>query len=150
MWKDNLEKIRQEQKQYDTDINGGISEKEARVFIKKVKKEFKAALPEAYLNVLKVVNGVEYNGFILYGVDESILKSEPTQAVNGFIDNNEILYEDEWEKHYLFLGESSMSLYAYDVEAKKYYELDNPSGDVCEEFPDFEQMFDKLLQDALM
>ena len=112
------------EKKYGQDINYGISEEEAGIFIKAVKEELGIALPEEYLKIwllaslpymgiirrnvynyfailppawpsskyvcleqtleeelgialpeeylkiLRTINGIEYNGFILYGVDE--------------------------------------------------------------------------------
>ena len=149
MWKEHLEEIRQEEKQYGGDINCGISKEEAENFIKAVKEELGIALPEEYLKILTIVNGIEFNGFILYGADEPLLKKEPNQHVNGLIDCNKVWHENEWQKQYLFLGESSISWYVYDLKAKKYYELDNPSGEVSEEFNDFERMLDEMFEDSL-
>ena len=123
MWKERLEEIRQEEKRYGQDINCGISEEEAGTFIKV--------------------------GFILYGVDEPLLNEAPNQHINGLIDCNKVWYENEWQKQYLFLGEGSISWYVYDLKTKMYYELDNPSGEISEEFHDFERMLDKMLEDAL-
>lgn len=150
MWKEYLEEIRQEEKEYGDDINCGISEEEAEAFIKVVKDELGIALPKEYLKLLRTINGIEFNGFILYGVDEPLLKEAPNQHVNGLIDCNKVWYENEWQKQYLFLGEGSISWYVYDLKTKKYCELDNPSGEPGEEFENFEQMMDKMLGDALL
>ena len=150
MWKENLGRIIQEEAKYGDELNSGISEEEAKLFIKEVQDEFNITLPEDYIKILKVVNGIEFNGFILYGVDESLLQEAPKRYINGLIDCNKVWYENEWQKQYLFLGESNMSWYVFDLETKQYYELDNPSGDVCEEFNNFEQMLDKMLGDSLM
>lgn len=150
MWRERLEEIIEEEKKYGQEINCGISEEEAGLFIKAVKDEFDITLPEDYIKILRVVNGIEFNGIILYGVDEPILKEVPKQPINGLIDCNKIWYENEWQKQYLFLGEGSISWYVYELKTKKYYELDNPSGEISEEFNNFEQMFDKMLEDSLM
>ncbi|MDE7297653.1 MAG: SMI1/KNR4 family protein [Lachnospiraceae bacterium] len=150
MWKESLEEIRQGEKRYGGEINCGISEEEVELFIKEVENELNLALPEDYIKILKVVNGIEFNGTILYGVDEPLLKEAPSQHVNGLIDCNKVWYENEWQKQYLFLGEGSISWYVYDLGTKKYYELDNPSGEISEEFDNFEQMLDKMLEDSLM
>lgn len=150
MWKENLEEIIQEEKKYGQEINNGISEDEVKLFVKEVEDELNITLPEDYIKVLKVVNGIEFNGIILYGVDEPILKEIPKRHVNGLIDCNKVWYENEWQKQYLFLGEGSISWYVYDLKAKKYYELDNPSGEISEEFNNFEGMLDKMLEDSLM
>ncbi len=101
MWKERLDEIRQEEKRYGRDINCGISEEEAGTFIKAVKVELGIALPEEYLKILRTINGIEYNGFILYGVDEPLLNEAPNQHINGLIDCNKVWYENEWQKQYL-------------------------------------------------
>lgn len=150
MWKEKLEEIRQEEKRYGEELNGGISEEAAEGFRQAVKDELGVAVPEAYLEILRQINGLEYNGVILYGVDESLLQEAPNQSVNGLIDSNQVWYENEWQKQYLFLGEGSISWYVYDLKTKKYCELDNPSGELSGEFNGFEEMLDKMLADSLM
>jgi len=149
MWQENLEKIRQEEATYGEELNDGISEQEAAEFVKEVKKVLKMPVPEDYLKILKVINGIENNGIILYGVDEALLKNKPKRHVNGLIDNNQDWLDNEWDGNYLFLGDGNISWYVYDVDNKKYYELDQPSGDICYEFDSFELMFDKMLEDSL-
>ena len=148
-WKEYLKEIRQEEKRYGSDISCGISEEEAEIFKKTVKDELGIALPEEYLKILTTINGIEYKGFILYGADELLLNEAPNQHINGLIDCNKVLYENEWQKQYLFLGEGSISWYVYDLNTKRYCELDNPSGELGEEFDDLEQMLDKMVEDAL-
>lgn len=150
MWKESLERIIQEGKKYGEEINNGISEEEIELFIKNVEKELNLTLPDDYIEILRAVNGIEFNGMILYGVDEPILKEIPKQHVNGLIDSNKVWYENKWQKQYLFLGEGSISWYVYDLKTKKYYELDNPSGEISAEFDDFEQMVDKMFEDSLL
>lgn len=150
MWREHLEEIIQEEKKYGQEINSGISDEETALFIKEAEDKLSVTLPEEYIKVLRVVNGIEFNGVILYGADEPILKEAPKRQVNGLIDCNQVWYENEWQKQYLFLGEGSISWYVYDLKAKTYYELDNPSGEIGEEFSNFEQMLDKMLEDSLM
>lgn len=150
MWKESLERIIQEEEKYGQKINSGISEEEVKLFIKEVKNELNITLPEDYIKILRVVNGIEFNGMILYGVDEPLLKEVPNRHINGLINCNQVWYENEWQKQYLFLGEGSISWYVYDLKTKKYYELDNPSGEIDEEFNDFEQMLGKMFEDSLL
>ena len=102
MWKECLEEIRQEEKRYGKDINCGISEEEAGTFIKAVKDELGIALPEEYLKILRTINGIQYNGFILYGVDEPLLNEAPNQHINGLIDCNKVWYENNGKNNIFF------------------------------------------------
>lgn len=145
-----LKEIAREMAEYGEKVNNGARKREIVEFREKAAEELQADLPQEYLALLRAVNGIEYNGFIIYGIDEELLKRSPNQSVNGLIEFNKDLYENEWQKRYVFLGESSVSWYVYDLADKKYYELDNPSGTICEEFQDLESMLEKALTDALM
>lgn len=70
-------------------------------------------------------------------------------SINGLIEYNKIWYENEWQKKYIFIGESNISWYVYDFAECKYVELDNPSGRENEVFSSLEYMVEKILSDAL-
>lgn len=149
MWKDKLNEIIRELDAYGEKVNIGATEKETELFLEEIINEFELRLPDAYLEVLKFINGLEFNGFILYGIDEYLSDFKPHQTVNGFIECNKVWYENEWQKKYIFLGESSVAWYVYDLEERKYYELDNPSGSLMEEFDNPEDLLEKFMADAL-
>lgn len=149
MWKDKLQEIIQEKKIYGEKVNIGATEEEIGMFFEKVKAELNVDLPNDYANILELVNGLEFNGFILYGIDQILLSKQPNQSINGLIEYNKIWYENEWQKKYIFIGESNISWYVYDFAECKYAELDNPSGRENEVFSSLEDMVEKVLSDAL-
>lgn len=149
MWKDKLQEIVQEKKIYGEKVNIGANEEEIKIFYKEVKDEIKVDLPNEYVKILRTVNGLEFNGFILYGIDQYLLNKKQNQSINGLIGYNKIWYENEWQKKYIFIGESNISWYVYDLAECKYIELDNPSGTENEMFSSIECMVEKLLSDAL-
>ena len=149
MWKDKLQEIIQEKKIYGEKVNIGATEEEIEIFFKKAKAELNVDLPYDYAKILELINGVEFNGFILYGIDKNLLSKRPNQSINGLIEYNKIWYENEWQKKYIFIGESNISWYVYDFAECKYVELDNPSGRENEVFSSLECMVEKILSDAL-
>lgn len=149
MWKDKLKEIIQEKKIYGEKVNIGATEEEIAIFFKEAKTELNVDLPNDYASILELVNGLEFNGFILYGIDQTLSCKQPNQSINGLIEYNKIWYENEWQKKYIFIGESNISWYVYDFVECKYVELDNPSGRENEAFPSLECMIEKMLSDAL-
>ncbi|WP_040214611.1 YrhA family protein [Clostridium polynesiense] len=149
MWEDNLKKIIDEI-MYDEEVNLGASKEEIDKLIVEVKEKLGVELPKEYLDIISKVNGIEFNGFILYGVDEYLLENEINQSIYGLVDSNQIWHENEEQKKYLFLGESNISWYVYEYKNKNFIELDNPSGRESNKFNNFYGMFNKLLVDALM
>ncbi|MDQ0221033.1 SMI1/KNR4 family protein [Peribacillus cavernae] len=150
MWKINLEEIIEEKKLYGEKVNIGASEAELTKFQKAVKEELNCELLNEYSEFLKIINGIEFNGFILYGIDEYLLKITPNQHINGLISLNQIWYENEEQEKYLFLGESNISWYVYEINKKQFIELDNPSGREMDRFTHFDDMLKKILSDALL
>lgn len=150
IWEEKLRQVVQKKALYGEKVNGGATEKDIQALNKSLADETKVNLPDEYIKILYKINGIEFNGFILYGVDEELLDESPNQHVNGILENNKMWYENEWQRQYLFVGESNISWYVYDLTTKKYYELDNPSGSVCEEFSSFEYLLEKFLDDSLM
>lgn len=149
MLKDRLQEIVQEKKLYGEEVNIGATDEEIEIFSKKAKVELNVDLPNDYVKILGLVNGLEFNGFILYGIDQHLLSNQPNQRINGLIEYNKIWYENEWQKKYIFIGESNISWYVYDLVACRYFELDNPSGRENGEFSSSECIVEKLLSDAL-
>ena len=150
MWEENLKKIIDEKKMYDEEVNLGASKEEIDKLIVEAKEKLSVEIPKEYLDILSKVNGIEFNGFILYGVDKYLLEHEMNQSIYGLVDLNKIWYENEEQKKYLFLGESNISWYVYEYKNKIFIELDNPSGRESNKFNSFYEMFNKLLVDALM
>lgn len=56
------------------------------------------------MKILEVVNGIEFNGFILYGIDEELLDAQQNQSIHGMIESNKMWYESEWQKDGSVIG----------------------------------------------
>ncbi|MFK3961890.1 YrhA family protein [Pseudalkalibacillus hwajinpoensis] len=95
-----------------------------------------------YEAFLKKVNGLEFNGLVIYNANQY-------DKNNGFIEANEIWQENEWEGNYLFFGDSNTSWYCLDIDKHTFLELDKPSGDIVEEYSSFEEMITEALKSVL-
>ncbi|MFU0789184.1 YrhA family protein [Virgibacillus proomii] len=95
-----------------------------------------------YEDLLKIVNGLEFNGLVIYNAN---LDDEN----NGFIGANEIWQESEWESNYLFFGDSNISWYCLDIDNNVFLELDKPSGDIVEEYNSFQEMINEAIKSVL-
>lgn len=149
MWKIKLEELVQEKIMFGEKVNIGATDQTIHLFIKTVKDELDIDLPNEYIEVLRIINGMEFNGFILYGIDQRLLNEQQNEEIYGLIEYNKIWYENEWQKQYIFLGESNISWYVYDLTTHKFCELDNPSGTEIEIFDNLDHMVEQLLSDAL-
>lgn len=123
MWEDNLKKVIDEKKIYGEEVNSGAYKEEIDRLMEEANKKLKVEIPKEYLDILSKINGIEFNGFILYGIDEYLLEHKINQSIYGLVDSNEIWYENEEQKKYLFLGESNISWYVYEYKHTCFIEL---------------------------
>ncbi len=95
MWEKSLKKIVNEKKHYKEAVNRGAYKEEITRLIKEVNRKLNVEVPEEYLHIISRINGIEFNGFTLYGIDEYLLECKMNQRIDGLINANQIWYENE-------------------------------------------------------
>ncbi|PEL21480.1 SMI1/KNR4 family protein [Bacillus wiedmannii] len=150
MWREKISHISKIREKRNRKLNLPINEKELSKFRKSVVEKFgKDVLPQQYYEFLQTVNGIEFNGLIIYGIDQSFLDFKPINQVDSFFDANEIWESIKDEDELIFFGDSDIAWYCYNVSKKKFVELDKPSGEHMETFCDFDTMLKSALSAAL-
>ncbi|MFF2881525.1 YrhA family protein [Bacillus toyonensis] len=150
MWKNLILEIEKIEKSFNDKLNTPATDTEVHRLRKHVKEKFNVDLPSEYEEFLKTVNGLDFNGLVIYGVDPSLLDTERDEQICGFIDTNEIWYENEFQKEYLFFGDSSIAWFCKNLSDGTYLELDKPSGTVMKTYNDFNTMLEEALKTALL
>ncbi|HDX9655165.1 MULTISPECIES: YrhA family protein [Bacillus] len=150
MWREKISHISKIREKRNRKLNLPINEKELSKFRKSVVEKFgEDVLPQQYYEFLQTVNGIEFNGLIIYGIDQSFLDFKPINQVDSFFDANEIWESIKDEEELIFFGDSDIAWYCYNVSKKKFVELDKPSGEHMETFCDFDTMLKSALSAAL-
>lgn len=151
MWKDKLEKIKTKfERDYGDSFNTPASDNEIYKLKNSFLKKFGLELPTQYLEFLKYMNGIEFDGFIIFSIDKDMLDNDTNQQVEGIIDFNEILYENKFNRDYIFLADSDISWYVYNIKNKNFNILDKPSGELMETYNDFYSMLDNILEEYIL
>lgn len=151
MWKEKLEKIKIKfEKDYGDSFNNSATDNEISKLKNSFLKKFGLELPTQYLEFLKYMNGIEFDGFIIFSIDKDIIDNNTNQQVEGIINFNEILYENEFNKDYIFLADSDISWYVYNIKNKNFNILDKPSGELIETYNDFYSMLDNVLEEYIL
>ncbi|PGA10766.1 YrhA family protein [Bacillus toyonensis] len=150
MWKNLILEIEKIEKSFNDKLNTPATDTEVHRLRKHLKEKFNVDLPSEYEEFLKTVNGLDFNGLVIYGVDPSLLDTERDEQICGFIDTNEIWYENEFQKEYLFFGVSNIAWFCKNLSEGTYLELDKPSGTVMKTYNDFNTMLEEALKTALL
>ncbi|MFP3794027.1 YrhA family protein [Bacillus subtilis] len=150
MWVNLLEEIRKTEAKYGDELNSPVTDQEIRNFEEAVLGKFPVKeIPLEYKKFLQTVNGLDFNGLVIYGLDQELLRKENDEEVYGFIETNEQWHENDEQKKYLFFGDSDTAWYCLDVIENEYLELDKPSGTLMNKFNDFNAMLADALKISL-
>ncbi|MCY7959468.1 YrhA family protein [Bacillus spizizenii] len=150
MWVNLLEEIRKTEAKYGDELNSPVTDQEIRNFEEAVLGKFPVnEIPLGYKKFLQTVNGLDFNGLVIYGLDQELLREENDEEVYGFIETNEQWHENDEQKKYLFFGDSDTAWYCLDVIENEYLELDKPSGTLMNKFDDFNAMLADALEVSL-
>ncbi|CAI6278514.1 SMI1-KNR4 domain-containing protein [Bacillus subtilis] len=150
MWVNLLEEIRKTEAKYGDELNSPVTDQEIRNFEEAVLGKFPVnEIPSGYKKFLQTVNGLDFNGLVIYGLDQELLREESDEEVYGFIETNEQWHENDEQKKYLFFGDSDTAWYCLDVIQNEYLELDKPSGTLMNKFNDFNAMLADALKVSL-
>jgi hypothetical protein len=150
-WKDLLKEVEKIEVKYGSTLKKPALDTEIIKLIETIQDNLgHIVLPESYIEFLKRMNGLDFNGLVIYGVDEVLLDREMDEEVHGFIETNEIWYENDWQKKYVFFGDSDTAWYCFDLKSCVYVELDKPSGTIIQSFESFDSMLGEALETTLL
>jgi len=98
-WKDLLIEIEKIEKKYGSSLRNPASDTEIIKMNHNIQQKLgNIILPKSYIELLKIINGLDFNGLVIYGVDEVLLDKEVDENIHGFIETNELWYENDWQK----------------------------------------------------
>lgn len=150
-WKDVLKEIEKIVEKYRSSFRNPVSDTEIIKLKQHIQQKFRnIVLPESYIEFLKIVNGLDFNGLVIYGVDKVLTEKKEDEEIQGFIETNELWYENDWQKQYIFWGDSDTAWYCYHLKESMYVELDKPSGTLIQSFDNFDSMLSDALETTLL
>lgn len=114
--------------------------------IERARAELGAELPIEYLDFLRLTNGLDWNGVVLYATEAVPIVGHADRSIEGMVDANLDLRDDERFQDLLVLGSDGMNLYTCRISAPAYALYD----EVPHQLVDSTDTCDGLLTRALM
>lgn len=150
-WKELLTEIIKNEEKYESSLRNPVTDLEILNLQQLVQEKLgNIQFPESYIDFLKTVNGIDFNGLVIYAVDEELLSEQNGEHIQGFVETNEIWHENESQKQYIFFGDSDIAWYCFDLKQEIFLELDKPSGTIIQSFDCFDSMLSEALQTTLL
>lgn len=94
-----------------------------------------------YLKLANIANGINFNGLFIYSID--------CNDEYNIYDSNDIFWENEEQKSFLFFGDDSISWYCLKLNDGKYCVLDKPSATIMDSFNSFFDMLNVALENVI-
>lgn len=149
MWMNLISKISEVEEKYGDFVNSGVPNTVFSALMKKHNVWPNNEVMGDYKRFLSQVNGIDFNGFILYGISQKTNPDIIDEDVYDIFEMNIIWHEESSNNSYFFLGESGMSWYVYDTFDRVYKELDLPSGDLVNKYSTLDDFLESVLKIAL-
>lgn len=109
-------------------------------------------IPIIYEELLSFINGIDFNGHLLYGsYPPSLISANKKYASMDFGISNELWsdYGDNEDHDLIMFGESGLSLYIYNRTTTKFEVIDRVGGDSFFNSDSFDGLLEQLFKDML-
>ncbi len=107
---------------------------------------FDAVLPEELEKFLKVKNGLDYNGLVIYGSSQSSENRGAGGFWQGLMAAN-ILWRENGALNYIVIGETEMDIFTVSLSASSPTRRDRVSGDIIEHYPSVSAMLETAMKE---
>ncbi len=144
-----LERIREEeQEDYGDGLCAPADDQAIRSLADRAKERLGAGVPAPYLDFLRVVNGLDFGGILLYAAGRTPVPGLDDGFIEDLVQANEDIRETGDFDGFIMLGESSRVYYGYLVAEDRYVSLTDMEQ-YEEEAEDFDELMCMLLRLAL-
>lgn len=118
---------------------------------KQVREQFSYELPETYVALLALSDGVNFNSYTLYASTTLPISGYTDRFIEGFIEANDLWgdYEENTDHHLLMFGETGGDLFLFDRRDQKFKVTDKVGGDAYQEFNSFEELAEQFFKSVL-
>jgi hypothetical protein len=149
MYRELLERIADEQRRFGNAPQAPSSEAQIERLLERVRAELRTELPREYLDFLRLSNGLDWNGVVLYASETLPIVGHADRSVAGIVDTNLGFRDDERFHDLLVLGSDGMDLYAHRISTRGYEMYDDVPHELVGSFDTFDELLTRALTRSL-
>ncbi len=145
-----IHRIAEVERKYESKMQPPCNTKDLDELNRKVEKKYRVNLPDHYLTLLSLADGVLFNGVEVFGSKPRANINNRSVRINGILEANRTLRIDRQEdvESLLVFAYSEMDLWALDLNTKTYKQHSH-SGDDIVEFKTFEELMTRAFESRL-
>lgn len=144
-----MSRIRESAAQYKEALEPPCTETKLARLRDRSRAELAIDIPVAYENFLRIMDGLDFNGVMVYASEQTQSNDASRANIFGFVETNLLHRDVEALNNYLVFGQSDMDIYAMNIKANEYQVLDKVSLDVIASVGTFEELLAKAFESRL-
>lgn len=146
---ESIKKLKTQLADYGLVLQPPSTEKDIDDLRLRSQKELGVDVPEEYASFLRVTNGLDWNGLLVFAHNTAPNSNDRKKTIQGFVDANLDHRSLEEKKSLLIFAESGDDLYSYDTKTKEYRLIDHITLDQIESFASFDKMISYAIENRL-
>lgn len=112
--------------------------------------ELTTDVPNDYVDFLRIMDGLDFNGMLVYASEQTTSKDSSQAEIFGFVETNLMHRDVDVMRGYLVFGSDSLNIYVLDVRNNEYQVLDRASLDKATSFSSFDEMLEQAIKKHLI
>jgi hypothetical protein len=105
----------------------------------------RADLPAEYLDLLRLTNGLDWNGVVIYASETVPIVAHADRSIAGVVQMNLVFRDAPAFQELIVLGSDGMDLYTYNLADRVYEQCDEVPHELIETFATFDALMTRLL-----
>ncbi len=149
MYQELLKRVGEEQRRFASGLQPPSTGEQIQVVIERARKKLHTEPPAEYLNFLRLTNGLDWNGVIIYASDAVPIVGHSDRSIPDLVEMNLDFRDDPRFEDLLVIGSNGMDIYTYRISKGVYEIYDEVPHELVETVPTFDELMAKALTRSL-
>jgi len=149
MYQELLSRVAEQERQFSSELQKPATEEQLQLLAELARKQLHAELPIEYLDFLRLTNGLDWNGVVIYASETLPITGHPDRFISGIVEMNLIYREDPRFEDLLVIGSNGMDLYTYRISTDAGEIYDEVPHELIETLPTVEELITNALSRSL-
>lgn len=149
MYQKLLKRVAEEQRRFDSGLQPPGTEEQLQFLVARAGHDLHTDLPAEHLDFLRLTNGLDWNGVVVYASDTVPIVGHPDRSIPGIVEMNLNYREDPRFKDLLVIGSNGMDIYSYRISTGEYEVYDEVPHELIDTIPEFDDLMTRALTRSL-
>jgi hypothetical protein len=149
MYQELLERLATEQRQAGSAPQPPCTEEELQRLVEHARQKLRIDLPAGYLDFLRLTNGFDWNGVVIYAAGTTPIAGHPDRIIPDVVEMNLNYREDPRFADLLVIGSNGMDLYTCRISQDVYEIYDEVPHELLETLATFDELMTKAFTRSL-